>query len=197
MAIRGQSGWLSTPRRDRARVRRPPSKSPCLHQGQLQPHPTSLLRRRRHTRRIPARRRPCGTSSRTNPVARDPCRRPSGSQQDVTGSPPPRHLRDRPPRPLTRRRIYPVGSPALPRRGEPVPADLGSTPITAAQPPAASGRTSRRWPSGAGAGSRRLRGRFGRAARRSATVRRVARSDRGTDRSRSVAKPGQAALEAR
>ncbi len=33
------------------RVRRPPSESPCLHQGRLQPHPTSLLRRRRRIRR--------------------------------------------------------------------------------------------------------------------------------------------------
>ena len=50
MAIRGQSGWLSTRRRDRARVRCPPSESPCLHQGRLQPHSTSLLRRRRCAR---------------------------------------------------------------------------------------------------------------------------------------------------
>jgi general stress protein 26 len=41
-----------------ARVRCPPSESPCLHQGRLQPYPTSLPRSRRHIGRRPDRRRP-------------------------------------------------------------------------------------------------------------------------------------------
>jgi nitroimidazol reductase NimA-like FMN-containing flavoprotein (pyridoxamine 5'-phosphate oxidase superfamily) len=45
MAIRGQSGWLSTRRRARVRVRRPTSEGTCLREGRLQPHPTSLLTR--------------------------------------------------------------------------------------------------------------------------------------------------------
>src|SRR5580698_6206870 len=43
MGLRGQPGWLRTPRRDGPRVRRPPGEGPRLHQGQLQPDATYLL----------------------------------------------------------------------------------------------------------------------------------------------------------